>query len=215
MTRTGGGPVAGAPWSARAPEGATSAHGVAARLGAYCWVDQQLFAVLGSWVADIGEPDAKAMVAEHGEHAAWRAQRWFELLPTAPPGAQALVTAPPGLAEVMSELPGTVGGPDRTAAKLLVAYRVLLPRLATALRAHLDWSPAISEGAVRRLLEISLADVLADAVAGARLLEVLTDAPNALGEGHSAAARVDLQIASAGGILGPGSVGVRVSGGAP
>ena len=203
-------------WAALAPSGATTAQGLAARLGAYCWAEQQMFALLGGWVADATEPDVKLVLAEHSEHAGWRAQRWFELLPTAPPGADALVVAPPGVAEVLSDASTAAGGPDRTAEKLGVTYRVLFPRLAAALRAHLDWAPVVSEAAVRRLLDISLSDVTADWVAGERLVQALaleSGSGNADGLG-SVARSLEHRIDAAGGLLGPGSVGRRAPGGA-
>ena len=147
-------PVTGSSWGAVAPEGADTALGVAARLGAYCWAEQQVFGLLGGWITEIAEPDVKLAVAEHADHAAWRAQRWYELLPTAPPGADVLVAPPAGLAPAMAVAAGLAAGPDRTIEKLTIAHRVLLPRLAGALRAHLDWSPAVSEPAVRRMLAI-------------------------------------------------------------
>jgi hypothetical protein len=206
-------PVTGCPWGAVAPEGATTALGLAARLGAYCWAEQRLFALLGGWITEIPEPDVKLAVAEHADHAAWRAQRWYELLPTAPPGADALVVAPPGVAAAVDAAAGLAQGPDRTAEKLAVAYRVLMPRLAAALRAHLDWSPTVSEPAVGRVLAMALDDVAADWVAGERLVQALTGSSEALGRVAAAQAEGEAPLAAAGGILGPGSTGQRPSGG--
>jgi hypothetical protein len=207
-------PVTGSPWGAVAPEGADTALGVAARLGAYCWAEQQVFGLLGGWIAEIAEPDVKLAVAEHADHAAWRAQRWYELLPTAPPGADVLVAPPTGLAPAMAVAAGLAAGPDRTIEKLTIAHRVLLPRLAGALRAHLDWSPAVSEPAVGRMLTIALGDLTADWVTGERLLQALAADPEALGRAAAAQAGAEAPIAAAGGLVGPGSTGLRPSGGA-
>ena len=144
-------PVIGSPWGAVAPAGASTAVGVAERVGAYCWAEQQLFGLLGGWITEIGEPDVKLAVADHADHAGWRAQRWYELLPTAAPGADALVVVPTDVAAAVAASGALAAGPDRTIEKLTVAYRVLLPRLAAAVRAHLDWSPAVSEPAVGRM----------------------------------------------------------------
>ena len=206
-------PVTGSPWGAVAPEGAATALGLAARLGAYCWAEQRLFALLGGWVTEIPEPDVKLAVAEHADHAAWRAQRWYELLPTAPPGADALVVAPPGVAVAVDGAAALAAGPDRTLEKLAVAYRVLLPRLAGALRAHLDWSPAVSEPAVGRVLAIALDDVTVDWAAGERLVQALAGGSEALGRVAAAQAGGEAPMAAAGGLLGPGSTGQRPSGG--
>ena len=206
-------PVTGSPWGAVAPEDAATALGVAARLGAYCWAEQQLFALLGGWITDIGETDVKLAVAEHADHAAWRAQRWYELLPTDPPVADALVVAPAGVAAALDGAAIVAAGPDRTAEKLAVAYRVLLPRLAAALRAHLDWSPAVSEPAVGRMLGLALGDVGADWVAGERLVQALAGDQAVLGRVVAAQAAAEVPLAAAGGLVGPASAGRRPRGG--
>ena len=208
-------PVIGPAWAARPPPGATTAQGLAARLGAYCWAEQQLFSLLGGWVSDVAETDVKLVLAEHSDHAGWRAERWYELLPTAAPGADALVVAPPGVAEALSEIPTVIDGPGRTVERLSVAYRVLLPRLATALRAHLDWAPPVSEAAVRRVLEISLADVMSDWVVGERVAQALAVENMAMGRVGSVQQWLEQRLGGAGGLLGPGSVGRRAVGGAP
>ncbi len=88
-----------------------------------------------------------------------------------------------------------------------MGHRVLLARMAAALRAHLDWSPAVSEPAVGRVLAIALDDVLADWVAGERLLQPLAAGPDELDRARVAQAAVEVPLAAAGGLLGPGSTG--------
>lgn len=209
-------PVTGRPWGAVAPDGADTARGLAARLGAYCWAEQQVFALLGGWAREIPEADVKLAVAEHADHAAWRALRWYELLPTAPPGPDALVVAPAGVGVALTTAAELAAGPDHTVEKLAVAHRVLLAGLAAALRAHLDWSPAVAEPAVGRVLTIALDDVVADWSSGERLLQAMTAGPEgaeALGRARVAQAAVEAPLAAAGGLLGPGSAGARASGG--
>jgi hypothetical protein len=209
-------PVTGRPWGAAAPEGADTALGLAARLGACCWAEQQVFALLGGWVQEVLEPDVKLALSEHADHAAWRAQRWHELLPTAPPGPDALVVAPAGVAAALVAAAEAGAGPERTVEKLAVAHRVLLAGLAASLRAHLDWSPAVSEPAVGRVLAIALDDVLTDWSSGERLLQAMTAGPEgaeALLRAHTAQAAVEAPLAAAGGLLGPGSTGARAPGG--
>ena len=195
----------------------TTAVGLAARLGAYCWAEQQLFALLGGWIAEIPEPDVKLAVAEHADHAAWRAQRWYELLPGAPPGPDALVVAPAGVdARRWPTARQVASGPDRTVEKLAVAYRVLLPRLAAALRAHLDWAargvrargppPA---GALRSTISRPTGW---PGSGSCRRSRSTTEALGRLAAGPSS---VERALAAAGGIVGPTSVGLRRVGGAP
>jgi hypothetical protein len=209
-------PVTGSPWGALAPDGADTAVGLAARIGACCWAEQQVFSLLGGWVREVPEPDVKLALAEHADHAAWRAQRWHELLPTAPPGPDALVLAPVGVAAALAAAAEACGGADRTVEKLAVAHRVLLAGLAASLRAHLDWSHAVSEPAVGRVLAIALDDVLADWSSGERLLQALVAGPQgaeALVRALAAQRAVEAPLAAAGGLLGPGSTGARAPGG--
>jgi hypothetical protein len=208
-------PVTGSAWGAVAPEGAHTALGVAARLGAYCWAEQQIFALLGGWIQEIPEPDAKLMVAEHADHAAWRAQRWYELLPTAPPGPDALVVGPDAVSEALGRLVEVADGPLPTVVKLAATYRVLLPRMAGALRAHLDWTTEVAEPAVGRVLRMALDDVATDWSAGERLLQAIATEAVPAERARSVPEWLDAQIAVAGGLLGPGSVGLRAAGGGP
>ncbi|MCD9624617.1 hypothetical protein [Rhabdothermincola salaria] len=205
---SGSRPVRGPSWSAVAPDDALTAEGAAARLGAYCWVEQRLFGLLGAWAGQITEPDAKAMVAEHAEHAAWRALRWHELLPTAPPGADALVVAPSGVDAVFAAL-SPAEGADRTAEKLAAVHRCLLPRLLAAYTAHLDWADPLTEASTRRHLEMATNDLVADLRHGERLLEALVAAPERVAGLADLVAGVEAAVVAAGGIVGPGSVGER------
>jgi hypothetical protein len=205
-------PVTGPPWAAVAPEGAATAVGLAARLGAYCWAEQQVFSLLGAWVPEIAEPDAKVAVAAHADHAGWRAQRWYELLPDAPPGADALVVAPAAVVPALDAAAAVAGGEGRTVEKLAVAHRVLLPRLAAAMRAHLDWGTELAEPAVLRVLRVALDDVLSDWVVGERLLQALVDDPADVDRVAEAHAAVERPLVAAGGLLGPGSTGRRPPG---
>jgi hypothetical protein len=201
------------PWGAVAPDGATTTGAVAARIGAYCWVEQQLFSVLGGWVPEVPELDVKIALAEHADHAAWRAQRWYEVLPAAAPGPDALVAAPAGLAELASRIAVVADGPDRTIEKLAVTYRVVLPRLAAALEAHRDWSAGIEGSSVPRLLGLAAGDIAGDWVAGERLLQTLVSEPSALDRCRVAQSAIEGLVAPAGGLAGALSAGDRSLGG--
>ena len=202
-------PVSGPSWAATAPDGALTAAAVAQRLGGYCWIEQLLFGLLGGWVAEIPELDVKSLVAEQAEHAGWRAQRWFELLPTAPPGPDALVGPPDGLGALSDRAHAVADGPERTAEKLVVVHRVLLPRLVAAYTAHLDWAPYATESSGRRMLGISLAELTDDLRHGERLLQALLPGAVLGSTSSSAVSSVDALVAAAGGLAGPGSVGRR------
>jgi hypothetical protein len=201
------------PWGAVPPAGATTTAAVAARIGAYCWVEQQLFSVLGGWVPEVPELDVKLALAEHADHAAWRAQRWYEVLPAAAPGPDALVAAPAGLDELASRIAVAADGPARTIEKLAVTYRVLLPRQAAALEAHRDWSAGVEGSSVPRLLALAADDIAGDWVAGERLLQTLVGEPEALDRCLVAQSAIEGLVAPAGGLAGALSAGDRSLGG--
>ncbi|HEY6531869.1 MAG TPA: hypothetical protein VIY72_06175 [Acidimicrobiales bacterium] len=186
---------------------------MAGRLGAYCWTEQLLFGLLGGWVPEVPEIDVKLALAEHADHAAWRAQRWYELLPTAAPGPDALVAAPDGLEDLKARIAAVADGPDRTVEKLTVTYRILLPRLAAALDAHRSWAATVSGPAVLRLLGVAASDLATDWVAGERLLQTLVSGLPELERCHVAQAVLEAPVAAAGGLVGALSAGDRPLGG--
>lgn len=199
-------PVGGHSWAAIAPDGGLSSREALARLGHYVWVESQIFGLLGGWAAQVPELDAKALVAEQAEHAGWRAQRWFELLPA----TELEGVLPPYGGETAFGLAASLGdGVDRTLEKLAVTHRVLVPRLVGAYTAHLDWAPVVAEGSTRRLLAIALADVLGDLAHGERLLQAAAGGSLERGRVSAAVDALDDAVTTVGGLLGPGSVGVR------
>lgn len=205
--------MTGSPWGAVPPAGSRTAAGVASRLGAYCWVEQQIFGWLGGWVPQVPELDVKLAVAEHADHAGWRAQRWYELLPMAAPGPDALVGAPDGLVELSDRVDAIAGGAGRTIEKLAVVYRVVLPRLAAAQDAHRSWSDPVSGAEVGRMLGLVSADLAADWVEGERLLQTLLGSGSDLDRCHRAQVEVERFVSGAGGIAGRLSAGERPLGG--
>ena len=137
----------------------STARGLAARIGGYCWVEQQFFALFGGWVPSTSDPESKLLLAEFGEHAGWRARRWFEALPTAPPGADSLVLPPDGTEAVLTAAAraGKDAGDPR--GRLVLAAGILLPALSGVMEVHLASSSTVSTAPVRRLLEIGLFDI--------------------------------------------------------
>ena len=125
-----------------------------------CWFEQQVFALLGRWVIDTPEPEPKLAMLELSDHAAWRAQRWYELLPTAAPGADALVLGGEELDELILAAQGA-SGEQRTAAKLIVA-EALIGTLDTIVADLAARTSAISGAAVLRIAGIARADIATD-----------------------------------------------------
>jgi hypothetical protein len=174
----------------------SSARGLAVRIGGYCWIEQQFFALFGGWVPSTSDPESKLVLAELGEHAGWRARRWFEALPTAPPGADSLVRAPAGAETILSAAVQAGQDAEDYRGRLVLAAGVLLPALAAAMETHRASSAAVSTAPVRRLLEIGLFDIGRDQAlfAGSKLES--TPMP-------SAAAMVSAAIAANRGLFGP------------
>lgn len=125
-----------------------------------CWLEQQTFALLGRWVVETAEPEAKLVLLELSDHAAWRAQRWYELLPSAPPGADALVVGGDELDALLISA-DRLSGPDRTPAKLAVAEALLGmgDLLATVLAGG---TSAVAGASVLRIVGIARADIAGD-----------------------------------------------------
>jgi hypothetical protein len=208
-------PVRGPSWAAVPPADALTAAGLAVRLGHYCWAEQQLFSLLGGWVVGTDAHDAKALLLELAEHAAWRAQRWYELLPTAPPGADALVAAPEGAVPLAELVDGALDGPGGErrdagpATRFACAARVLLPRLLAAYTAHLDWSDHVRDAAVRRVLAVALDDLSNDLRHAERLTQAMLEGGLDVSSVTAATAAVEQALVARGGLLGPSSVGRR------
>ena len=119
-----------------------------------------MFALLGRWVTEIPEPASKLVVLELSEHAAWRAQRWYELLPTAAPGADALVIGGVELDELIMSADDAAGA-DRTPATLSVA-EALLGVLDAMVSELADHTTVISGASVLRIAGIVRADIATD-----------------------------------------------------
>lgn len=125
-----------------------------------CWFEQQVFALLGGWVIDTVEPEPKLMMLELSDHAAWRAKRWYELLPTAAPGADALVLGGDELDELILSA-HSASAELRTAARLIVA-EALIGTIDAIVADLADRTSAISGAAVLRIAGIARADIAAD-----------------------------------------------------
>lgn len=143
------------------------------RMATYCRIEQLLFGLLGGWVTDLSEPTAKLVMLSTADHCAWRAQRWFEMLPTAPPGPDALLTATVREREVFGHLTASVG--TSQVARLVATYRLLLPALRDALIDHLGRTTTVADAPVRRILSIAITDLENDLSAGAGPMELVLD----------------------------------------
>jgi hypothetical protein len=68
----------------------------AALAGEHCWVERRLFELLGRWSAETRHAPSVLALDRHSQHAAWRAQQWWDRLPVlAQIDRDALVTPSP------------------------------------------------------------------------------------------------------------------------
>ena len=113
------------------------------------------------------------------------------MLPTAPPGPDALLTLTTVEREAFDLIAELVG--ESQGARMVVAYGELLPGLRTAMAAHLERTTTVADAPIRRLLNISLTDVSNDVAEGIGPMElVMTTAQE-----RAAAERVGAELASA------------------
>ena len=119
------------------------------------WLERRLFEVLGGWVPSVPEPEVKVLLRAQSFEHAWHAQLWDELAPRTGPAVDSGTTATAaGLAGVLD----AVAEPVDTLARLVGAYRVLLPRLVDAYGAVSDAAVPASDGPVVRAVALMLAD---------------------------------------------------------
>jgi hypothetical protein len=118
------------------------------------WLERRLFEVLGGWVPTVPEPDVKLALRSHSFQHAWHAALWADLLPTSQHGATASAAPDGALAPVLD----AVAEPSGTLARLVGAYRVVLPRVVTAYAGQVEEASPLSEGPLVRALNLMLAD---------------------------------------------------------
>ena len=174
----------------------STTRGLAARIGGYCWIEQQLFGLFGGWVRSTDDPESKLLVAAIGEHAGWRARRWFESLPTAPPGPDQLVLPPVGAEAIFAAAARGGQDPERPGDRLLLAVAVLLPALVEAMETDLALIADLAAAPIRRLLEIACFDIARDRA-------ILGSATSGIGPTGPEFGTVSAAITANGGFFGP------------
>lgn len=130
-----------------------------ARIAAYCRAEQLAFALLGDGATRFAPVAGAAELSEAADHAAWRARRWYELLPTAPPGPDALLVPTEGDLEVARRAREVVV--DGVTLLAVVAVEVL-PRVLRAMEEHSGRTTDVADRPVRRILDIAICDVERD-----------------------------------------------------
>jgi hypothetical protein len=160
--------------------------------GGHCWIERRLFEVVGQWGACAGSPRTVVLLDRHSQHAAWRAGQWWERLPVrAGIEREGLVVAPPGWQAALGSAGEAVPAFDGDAPMLAVLHRVLLARLLTRYRRHLERTSPVSDGPVIRTLGQVVADVRSDRDDGESALIDLLDASDTLRRSWEAAEKVE------------------------
>jgi len=168
-----------------------SLSATAALVGEYRWIENTLYRMLGTWVADMPVPPVQVHLDAQSLRHAWHADLWADRLPvlagvdpvalTVPSAAGAALFSVLGAYEITSDLPGSTWPPadeeppPRPGAlpRLAGLYRVVLPRLVTSYERHLQVTSATTDGPVARALRLVLNDEIADWQAGERMVERL------------------------------------------
>ncbi len=137
-------------------------------LGSYRWVELRLFEVLGNWVANETEAEARLLFDIQSRHHAWHAELWGARLPDVDSVVDPdLLTVAPdeGTEELMSSLggvPGSEEGSGGTLVRLVGLARVVLPRLVCGYGYHLNRAALVSDAPVIRALRLALRDDMED-----------------------------------------------------
>lgn len=129
------------------------------RIAVLCRAEQLVFALLGDGASRFASPAIAPELLAAADHAAWRAKRWYELLPTAPPGPDALLVPTEGDREVAVLARDAIV--DGVTLLAVVAIE-LLPRIRRTMEQHLDRATGVADGPVRRILGIALTDLETD-----------------------------------------------------
>ena len=133
-------------------------------IGGYRWVEFRMFEVLGRWVVNETQPEARLMFDVQSRHHAWHAQLWADRLPSVDgvidPDLMTVAHGA-GTEEFFSTLGGVRGGEPGgggTLLRLVALARVVLPRLCCGYALHLRKAVSVSDSAVVRALRLALRD---------------------------------------------------------
>ena len=198
-----------APWDRRELPGAFTVEETARRVGNYKWIEMRLFEALGGWVATVPELDVKMRLGTHCYKHAWHADLWHKRLPELREMNPERLTVPANdamveFAEAMTE----PERPDQTLEKLVGVYRVLIPHKISAYTYHLNNTSTITDAPTIRSLKFVIADEVEDWRDGELLIQSLIETDAEVERAAAHQARLEKLMLKAGGIAGPGSIGM-------
>jgi len=173
----------------------------AERLGHYAWVEARLFEILGGWVPEVPELDAKLLLGSQSHHHAWHAELWVRRLPVLAgiDHDDLTVAANDELTAFMHEL----AEPVTSVEKLAGVYRVMLPHLVATYGAHLERTSMVTDAPTVRALNLVLADETEDWRQGELVVQSLLQTPESVNRAAAHHRRLEGLLTVAGGITGP------------
>ena len=197
-----------APWDRRELPGAFTVEETAKRVGHYKWVEMKTFEVLGGWIATVPELDVKMRLGTHCYHHAWHADLWNKRLPELREMNTERLTAPAEGMEAFFEALTEPEAPELTIEKLVGVYRVLIPHKIAAYTYHLNNTSTITDAPTIRSLKFILQDEFEDWRDGEMIIQSLIETPEEVDRAAAHQVRLEKLILAAGGIVGPGSIGM-------
>ncbi len=198
-----------APWDRRELPGAFTVEETAARVGNYKWIEMRIFELMGGWVATVPELDVKLRLGTHCYHHAFHSELWHKRLPELREMNPSRLTKPPN--ETMEAFFVALGEPEaagQTIEKLVGLYRVLLPHLIGAYTYHLNNTSQITDAPTIRSINFCLLDDMEEWREGEMILQSLVETPEEVDRAGAQQAKLTKLIVAAGGVVGPGSIGL-------
>ncbi len=179
------------------------------RIVHYKWVEQQLSAALGGWVATIPELDVKAMLGPHCYQHAWHADLWRQRLPELREANEHRAEpANEAFAEFMTELMSP-DDPDATVEKLVGVYRVLVPHLLAVYSFHQRVTSDIVDAPTVRSLKFMIDDDVEQFITAEMMIQDLARTTKLRTRAGKWQTHLDVLLAKSGGVAGEATLGGR------
>ncbi|HEX5365492.1 MAG TPA: hypothetical protein VFW63_02355 [Acidimicrobiales bacterium] len=196
-------------WDRRRLMGEWTVEESAQRMVHYNWVEQQLSAAMGGWMATIPELDVKTLLGPHCYQHAWHADLWRLRLPEVRE-AQADRAEPPNDAfvEFMHELTSPED-PDATIEKLVGIYRVLVPHLLAVYSFHQRVTSDIVDAPTVRILGFMINDDVEQLVTGEMMIQDLARSDELRTRAGKWQTHLDVMLGRSGGVAGDRTLGGR------
>ena len=173
----------------------------------------KLFEALGGWVATVPELDVKMRLGTHCYKHAWHAELWHKRLPELREMNPDRLTKPANDGDgALRRRDDRARGPELTIEKLVGVYRVFIPHFIAAYTFHKNNTSQITDAPTIRSLNFILQDEHDDWREGEMLLQSLIETPDEVDRACAHQARLQKLMLEAGGIAGPGSIGMVAAG---